>query len=1389
MEASEDVVVKKSAFAQARVPLTLVFLALAAFGAYYAFFFERKTAYYSERNARVVAGLADQVRKAIDATADYAKQAANVSEQDRKELFLIDSAQGERAQMPAALFRKIEPCIEDVPRRWAEPTPNGLRLNFIESRTNPPVREEKSLLAGPDRRAAATAEKCRKKELSVKATIDLKPVLDPQMRQSSADVFDSVFLLDGLGNVIYQQARGGDSGNSGVTIVRLREMTERLLLTKDRAVRVDELLATSRQTSVRVGDDDYELFSAPLRSSIATANADDTWVVCGIVRQTEFRSRSLAISVTLVSAIAAAILLLLLSWPYLKVTLVSASHRISKVDVVLLGICGILASGILSLTVLDWLTYTRLEEVADQQLEQLASDIAGRFKSERHSVNLQIAQAKKWAEAQLLAKKVDDIRNKNLLTQMTLSYPYIQSFALVDKNGWQRVKWFVDGRATPMVQVQKRTYFSAARYQTSEYREFGDGKMAIQSVKSMTTGLPEVDFGQRTAVDPDDQTRPPDGSHLLKSRDHDQFHDEFPVITMTVPDALAIGRPVLPQYFGFAVIDEDGNVLFHSTSYRNTVENFFAEADRDRRLRSAVASRRNETMNIRYWGEDYRASVRPMDDLPWTVVTFREKRGLRTINTEALLATLLFLLVLVGPCLLAFIGLVLLVRPRYDARWLWPDARRVPDYVSLAACYGALLVAAGVFMVFVRAGTLVLFPFWFVPTVLLITYLRVANPKRGPRRLVPLAAVVVLLAVAALSVANADLEPLFGTAQQNMTPVVGGVILVGILAAFAAHRRARINGGRDDQLRHEAALPLAYCGAAFLLLVLTSLVPTAAFFKAAYGVEMTSFVKATQLDFARSLQNRYWRIAEEYNELHGERKHEILPVRWMNEDDLYYKQAFETSLDLRAKGETGPPSNEDESAFPTFIERFIPHYSEASIKTRELIHNQSSDRQWWWTNSNAGRIRLALQKDRFPKPFTIESAIPTVVLGLGGPLEPGRAVLYVLLLLALLGANYWIARFIARRVFLVDVVNPRSFAGGVTWKRHLICYPCDHELAKQLSAGHERIDLRVETELARAETLPQSFTKEPYEEYVLIEGVDYRFATGKRAEIVRGLLERLTRNGDRTVVLCPTKMTVITNGFLQGSEAAEWSKTLATFVWVDGNQSASDRPERSDSGHYQPTPKPAPAKSRWRRVLQGFAGAFGFASYVEQITDNRRTASETIRQETEHDPYLEWLVQGLKSEAAFRDQVLDEISERAENYYTGLWHSCNKSEKVVLLQVAQTGLVNEKMRKDVRRLLARGLIRRDPRLRLMNETFRRFTVAQSNDAVLASELEPDFFSDTWQRFRVPFFGSVGVLALFFLMTQHELFDATIAAVTGLTATIPALAKILSVWSNRSSVVK
>ena len=138
---------------------------------------------------------------------------------------------------------------------------------------------------------------------------------------------------------------------------------------------------------------------------------------------------------------------------------------------------------------------------------------------------------------------------------------------------------------------------------------------------------------------------------------------------------------------------DNGRVMFHSDDRRNLIEQFFLETDMDRRLRSVVAARRAELMDLRYWGRDYRAFAVPLTGFPWTLVTFYEKDQVRSVNVDWMFTTLLFLI----PYMLACVGVcfLILILPHRRPTWLWPHPRGLNAYLQLAAFYVAVILVSG----------------------------------------------------------------------------------------------------------------------------------------------------------------------------------------------------------------------------------------------------------------------------------------------------------------------------------------------------------------------------------------------------------------------------------------------------------------------------------------------------------------------------------------------------------------------------------------------------------------------------------------------------------------------------------------------------------------------
>ncbi len=201
-----------------------------------------------------------------------------------------------------------------------------------------------------------------------------------------------------------------------------------------------------------------------------------------------------------------------------------------------------------------------------------------------------------------------------------------------------------------------------------------DSPCALESVWSLTTGGAQAVLAKETDLK---LTNGPEDPKLA-------------VAAISFPMRSLIG-PVLPPGFAFAVIDDSGNVLFHSDRQRNGNEKFFVETDNNRRLRAQVAAHSADALNINYWGAQYRAYVKPMQLPGMYVVAMAQTERAWAINREWLVVTL----TLLAAYLLLWLVLALATLAP-GASWVWPDPRRRERYrVVSIVCVVLLGLAVG----------------------------------------------------------------------------------------------------------------------------------------------------------------------------------------------------------------------------------------------------------------------------------------------------------------------------------------------------------------------------------------------------------------------------------------------------------------------------------------------------------------------------------------------------------------------------------------------------------------------------------------------------------------------------------------------------------------------
>ena len=162
--------------------------------------------------------------------------------------------------------------------------------------------------------------------------------------------------------------------------------------------------------------------------------------------------------------------------------------------------------------------------------------------------------------------------------------------------------------------------------------------------------------------------------------------------------------------------------------------------------------------------------------------------------------------------------------------------------------------------------------------------------------------------------------------------------------------------------------------------------------------------------------------------------------------------------------------------------------------------------------------------------------------------------------------------------------------------------------------------------------------------------------------------------------------------------------------------------------------------------------------------------AETVRLEAHGYEPLEGIIREIRSSAWQKNNPsLDELSRsftaRAEAVYQLLWTSCTRSEKLVLIQLAQEGMVNPKCYEVVGRLVAKGIVVTKPGLTVFNYTFRRFLRGIERGHVVA-EWEHMEGSGLWVTAGRLVGSSMIVGGAFFFLTQDFPVQSLLPIVSG-----------------------
>ncbi len=850
----------------------------------------------------------------------------------------------------------------------------------------------------------------------------LRPILN-------RDIFDNTFVLEPDGTIIYQQ------GSSELALTRFNT----LLDPNGKPISLSQLQHVSAMLNVKLADIRYKCYVQPAPFFFEPAAKPGTageWTLAAFIEANRFRKESMAISYNLIILFIFFVLFSAVSWPLLKLWKMGPHERYRVADVIFLFLFLTVGTSLLSISLMDAYSYISMRSQFDSQLKQFAVTITSHFRTEIDHALQQLQQLNQLRSMQ--PPNAEQLRlnllQSRMLPDSAFVYPHFEMVFWSDSTGMQQNKWTVNQVATPLINVSKRRYFNEiANGQGWYWPGLADSlsqRYWLQPIYSWTTG-------ENEAI-------------LAIPAVNDANSSSDVVMAALVFQPLSLLSPIIPKGFGYCVIDEKGNTLFHSDPRRNLRENFVSECNNKRLLQSALFGRTETLMNLYYSGSELRAFIMPFPHTKWSLVTFRNKNFLRTANLEILTITLtLFITFILS--LLALLSLFRLIFPAYNLDWIWPNPQLNSTYYQFIVLY-VLLSLCYLFAIFRVSPTQVLIITLVVPNfVLVLTYIKLKNDRQSTEapvvdstgfrfHIVRWRGTRAYFVLGILIISPLILQVVlhYSTWAQATGQTFGLFIISLVMLSLSP--KQRYHG--VNRLSYRSF----YTAALVMLVVLLSVLPSIALFHIVSKQETQLMIKNIQFDLGKQWEARYQRAMNQLNKIamRPSIRETLLRdrTRISGTLDVYSRFMFNTVLDsLPAETKIVPPDTprvDDLLHKFRHLESLVRFaYDSVSIQTRGLMESMSGDRHWV-SESEREDEQHFIYRSRDGAALSIRSVIPMPLFVRNPYWMLGFLILIILVV--------FIIRVVSSRIFFLDFYQPDFYQPHYMAVRDLATCPFDRNL-------------------------------------------------------------------------------------------------------------------------------------------------------------------------------------------------------------------------------------------------------------------------------------------------------------------------------------------------------
>jgi hypothetical protein len=1152
-------------------------------------------------------------------------------------------------------------------------------------------------------------------------------------------------------------------------------------------------LESGSLTEIEISNRKYKFFLQPIRLGDA-----GKWYVGGLVPVQKFNNEARNLKANVVILLFFIFFIFLFSIPPLKLFLMSTFERLDIKDAFSVAVS--IMFGMISLVLLYIYVYqsNRGDSHIDENLGRLCRDIETKFVNELEAAYDQLDLYETTFQDRVLEPGTNI---RNILTNPQVKgmeddlrpslYDQFKVVFWMDENGNQVAQLSTRNYGGSLVPLGHRAYFRDAGNWRLPGKE--GNPFMLESITSVTSGENLAAVSMK--------------SRLKLKNDNEGKSTECRVAALTTQLTSLIDT-VMPVGYRFCVIDESGEVWFHSDKERNHQENFIDETGSDAELVSAIHGRQERYIKLDYQGRTHRCVVIPVPNLPLFIVTFYDMRYDHSVRTYTFFYTIVFILLLevFNVLLFLIVGWAnyrssFLERKYNPFDWLKPLKARPEIYRYLILSNFFLIVTAAAAGHFTRGAGSFLLSAFVCLLAFVNNYFMIARKE--------------------------DKKPL---------PLI----------------KKMLKRLRENRFTNRVNAFRAYLLFLLSWFVLIGVIPVLLFYIDAYEHENEIAVKLFQLKLAQRIEDRDLRIEKMFRE------------RMDSPADNTPQKAFISTVKRERKDAgiylPGKPgiayvwrtveSNPERVEKPTFSHEIAyllrPPLGPLSEEKKSLVFPAASDESLSWFNKDGSlffryRVKNSLD-DREDTGKSGNGKIGKEYIYVRGDLEKCRLLsgvsllLFIVVLFLALVCAYYLIRFAVRMIFglkLLDFLEPlgefdKRIRKHIRAGSDLIIY-C--QTAKQMdfctglfretSEKDEKTDekgrggnegeknviiidriIDLDLNLDSAEPVPEGFTGAGSVQIVLIKNFEFYF------DDIDKSLQKMKRV---KALLISQNVRVIIPAFIPLEKMMECCREKIADLTGHAKQLIADKMIDENvlktinaqvDKFKEMIALLTGADERWVALyvpIQTFDRAIDalstadivVCSRIEKIKDPRVRrlilrefkAIENFKdlEDTVYDYYLELKEKG---DPAVEEKLILEIQSLAGVYYGQLLESCTRKEKYILYDIALNMLVNSNNLETQKVLYRKGMIVCNGTCRLMNESFRNFILTAVDPAEAEHFIRELNAPGKWTSYKTPLMFIILGLVVFLALQENLLsnVNAILTTVIGGLALLTKLSGFISDFS-------